>query len=64
MLLRLASVSAVAGPDPHLAPFCRTRLISNRQDSAFNQPLMSLDTSNVTAMYGMFEVHPARDLRS
>jgi len=37
-------------------------LPSTRQSaSAFNQPL-SLDTSKVTTMYGMFEVRPARAL--
>jgi len=52
---------ALLPPGPHLAPH-RMPLPSTRQEARkFNQPL-SLDTSKVTDMLGMFHVRSARAL--
>ena len=48
-------------PGPYLFPTSHARLSTRQRASAFNQPL-SLDTSKVKTMYGMFYVRSARAL--
>ena len=58
----LDAVAPVCWPAPSPRTICPP-FDSRQGASAFNQPL-SLDTSSATAMYNIFKVHSARDLRS